>query len=361
LKFPDDPASQIVEANFLKALQIHRHGGVEQLCYEEATQPGLKSPRDAIVKLKAAALNQIDIRMRRGLAGVDVSFPHILGSDGAGVVVELGSEAQNVHTGDAICLFPATGCGQCEFCVTDREALCSRLRFLGERDNGTYAEYVRVPARNCFPIPAGLSFEEAAAFPLVFVTAWRMLYTDARLRPGEWILIRGIGGGVATAALRLALNLGAHVIVTSRSDEKLTMAQALGAEHGINSGNGEFAEEVRHLTGKRGVDVAVDCVGGQSWAKSLAALARGGRLVTCGASAGSEPKTNLQRIFWNHLKVFGSTLGSRQEFCQVLKFIEVARAKPVLDKIYPLREAAKAQQRLEAGKQFGKIVLRMDN
>ncbi len=345
----------------MKAVQIHRHGGVEQLCYEETSEPGLKSPEDAIVKLKAAALNQCDIRMRRGLSAVAASFPHILGSDGAGVVVELGSEARNINTGDAICLFPATGCGQCEFCVTDREALCSQLRILGERENGTYAGYVRVPARNCFPIPPGLSFEEAAAFPLVFLTAWRMLYTNARLRPGEWILILGIGGGVATAALRLALHLRAHVVVTSRSDEKLTMAEALGAEHGINSGKGDFVEEVRHLTAKRGVDVVVDCVGGESWAKSLATLARGGRLVTCGASAGCEPKTNLQRIFWNHLKVFGSTLGSRQEFCQVLKWLEVARAKPVLDKIFSLRDAAKAQQRLEAGKQFGKIVLRMDD
>jgi len=361
LKFPDDPATEIVEEKFLKAVQIHRHGGVEQLCYEECAEPELKSPSDTIIKLKAAALNPIDIRTRRGLSGSEFSFPHILGSDGAGIVVSAGKEARNVKPGDAICLFPAAGCGRCEFCVTDRETSCSQLRILGEGDNGTYAEYVRVPARNCFPIPAGLSFEEAAAFPLVFVTAWRMLYTDARLQPGEWILIIGIGGGVATAALRLAFQLGAHVIVTSRSDDKLTLAKTLGAEQGINSSNGNFAEAVRHLTGKRGVDVVVDCVGGDSWSKSLAALARGGRLVTCGASAGSEPKTNLQRIFWNHLKIFGSTLGSRQEFHQVLKLMEIARAKPVLDEIFPLRDAAKAQQRLEAGKQFGKIVLRMDN
>ena len=345
----------------MQAVQIHRHGGGEQLCYEECAEPELKSPSDAIIKLKAAALNQFDIRTRRGLSAVEAPLPHILGSDGAGIVVELGNEARNINTGDAVCLFPAMGCGRCEFCVTDRETSCGQSRILGERENGTYAEYIRGPARNCFPIPAGLSFEEAAAFPLVFVTAWRMLHTNAKLRPGEWILIRGIGGGVATAALRLALNLGAHVIVTSRSDEKLTMAQALGAEHGINSDKGDFAEQVRQLTGKRGVDVVVDCVGGESWAKSLAALARGGRLVTCGACAGSEPKTNLQRIFWNHLKVFGSSLGSRQEFHQVLKFFAVTRAKPVLDIIYPLRDAAKAQQRLEAGQQFGKIVLRMDD
>jgi NADPH:quinone reductase-like Zn-dependent oxidoreductase len=361
LKFPDDPATEIVEEKFLKAVQIHRHGGVEQLCYEECAEPELKSPSDAIIKLKAAALNPIDIRTRRGLSGSEFSFPHILGGDGAGIVVSAGKEARNVKAGDAICLFPAAGCGRCEFCVTDRETSCNQLRILGEGDNGTYAEYVRVPSRNCFPIPAGLSFEEAAAFPLVFVTAWRMLYTDARLRPGEWILIIGIGGGVATAALRLAVQLGAHVIVTSRSDDKLTLAKTLGAEQGINSGDGNFVEAVRHLTRKRGVDVVVDCVGGDSWSKSLAALARGGRLVTCGASAGSEPKTDLQRIFWNHLKIFGSTLGSRQEFHQVLKLMEVTPAKPVLDEVFQLRDAAKAQQRLEAGKQFGKIVLRMDN
>ena len=345
----------------MQAVLIHRHGGAEQLCYQECAEPALKWPHDVIVKLKAAALNRIDLRIRRGAGAVAVSLPHILGCDGAGVVVDRGAEARNVGIGEAVCLLPAAGCGRCEYCSTDREALCEQFRHLGERDNGTYAEYVSVPARNCYPMPAGLSFEEAAAFPLVFATAWRMLQRDAKLKPGEWILIRGIGGGVASAALCLARHLGVHAIVTSHSDEKLTRAQTLGAEHGINSKAADFAAEVRRVTAKRGVDVVVDSVGGDGWSQSLASLARGGRLVTCGAIGGSEPQTNLQRIFWNHLKIIGSTLSSRQEFSQLLRFFEVTRTKPVLDEIFSLQDAAEAQRRLESGAQFGKIVLRMDN
>jgi NADPH:quinone reductase-like Zn-dependent oxidoreductase len=345
----------------LKAVRIHRHGGVEQLCCEEIPQPKLESSQDVIVKLKAAALNQIDLRVRRGDSSAPVSLPLILGADGAGVVVERGSDVRNVNVGQAVCLSPAIGCGSCDYCSSDRQSLCERLEVLGAQRDGTYAEYVRVTASNCFAAPAGLTFEEAAALPASFGTAWRMLFSDARLRPGEWILIRGIGGGVATAALRLALDHAARVIVTSRSDEKLAKAAALGAAHGINSMKCDFAAEVRRLTGKRGVDVVVDCIGGADWRSSLAALARGGRLVTCGAVAGSDPLTNLQRIFWNHLKIIGSGFASNREFAQLLNYFAVSDAKPVLDKVFPLQEAIEAQARLEAGKQFGKIILKIEN
>jgi NADPH:quinone reductase-like Zn-dependent oxidoreductase len=187
-----------------------------------------------------------------------------------------------------------------------------------------------------------------------------MLVTNAQLKPGEHVLILGIGGGVATAALQLAAYIGTHIIVTSSSDEKLEKAKALGSEHGINYKNADFAKEVRQLTGKRGVDVVVDCVGGDGWIKSLASLAKGGRLVTCGATAGANPPTDIRRIFWNNLKIFGSTLGDRAEFREVLNFMEASRTKPVVDQVFPLRDAAAAQKRLEEGKQFGKILLRMD-
>jgi NADPH:quinone reductase-like Zn-dependent oxidoreductase len=238
--------------------------------------------------------------------------------------------------------------------------MCIRLRVLGEREDGTYAEYVRLPARNCFPIPRSLSLEEAAAFPLVYITLWRMLVTNAQLKPGEHVLILGIGGGVATAALQVAAHLGAHIIVTSSSDEKLERAKALGAEHGINYRTTDFPQKVRELTGKRGVDVVVDCVGGESWVKSLASLAKGGRLVTCGATTGANPQTDLRRIFWNNLTVFGSTLGSREDFRQVLNFMNSSNTRPIIDRVFPLKDAAAAQKRMEEGKQFGKIVLRMD-
>jgi len=273
--------------------------------------------------------------------------------------VDVGGQVNNVKEGDAVCFYPASGCGECEFCVAGKDFMCLRLRVLGERLEGTYAEYVKVPARNCFPIPPGLSFEEAAAFPLVFVTVWRMLITNAELKPGEHVLILGIGGGIATAALLVAKQMGAHVVVTSSSDEKLEMAKNWGADHGLNYHRSDFSKEVRVLTGKRGVDVVVDCVGGDGWVKSLAALTKGGRLVTCGATAGGNPQTDIRRIFWNHLKIFGSTLGSRGEFCQLLNFIRVTKLRPIIDQLFPLKEAAHAQRRLEEGRQFGKIVLQI--
>jgi len=343
----------------LKAVRIHEHGGVDKLRYEEVQEPKLSSPTEAIVQLKTAALNRIDLWNREGLTGMDIALPHILGADGAGIVAQVGEQVHNVKKGDAVCLYPPSGCGQCEYCFTDREFMCIRLRALGERLQGTYAEYVKLPAANCFPIPPGLSFEEAAAFPLVFLTVWRMLVTNAELKPGEHVLILGIGGGVATAALQIARHMGAHIFVTSSSDEKLELAKNWGADHGINYLRSDFAKEVRALTGKRGVDVVVDCVGGESWVKSLAALARGGRLATCGATAGANPQTDIRRIFWNHLKIFGSTLGSREEFRQLLAFMQISKVRPIVDQIFSLKDVAAAQRRLEEGKQFGKIVLQI--
>ena len=338
---------------------MHGYGGVDRLIYEDADGPELSHPNEVIVKLKAAAINHIDIWNRLGATGMVTQLPHILGADGAGVVVEIGEEVHNVKKGDAVCLYPPTGCGRCEFCLTGRDFMCVYLRVLGERLEGTYAEYVKLPAENCFPIPAGFSFEEAAAFPLVFITLWRMLITNAQLKPGETFLIIGIGGGVASAALQVAKKIGAHVIVTSGSDEKLERANSLGADHGINHRKRDFTTEVNALTANRGVDVVLDCVAGEVWQKSLAALTRGGRLVTCGATAGAQPNDDLTAIFSKHLKIYGSTLGSREEFHRLLSFLNVAQIKPIIDRVFPLKEAAAAQRYVEEGKQFGKVVLRM--
>ena len=341
----------------MKAVRIHEYGGVDTLRYEDAPDPAPPSPKDVVVRLRAAALNHIDLWNRKGLTGMKVEFPHILGADGAGVVEEAGSEVAHCKKGDAVCLYPPAGCGDCEFCRTDRDFMCVRLRVLGEGMDGTYAEYVAVPGANCFPVPEGYGFDEAAAFPLVFVTVWRMLVTNARLAPGERVLILGIGGGVALAALQIAKAMNAWVAVTSGSDEKVEGARRLGADHGLNYRTQDFVRAMRDVTGKRGVDVVVDCVGGDSWAKSLAALAKGGRLVTCGATTGANPPTDIRRIFWNHLSIFGSTLGSREEFEQVLRFVEAAKVKPVIDESFPLADARAAQAKLEAGRQFGKVVL----
>jgi NADPH:quinone reductase-like Zn-dependent oxidoreductase len=237
--------------------------------------------------------------------------------------------------------------------------MCFRFRVLGERLEGTYAQYVKLPAQNCFPIPTGFSFEEAAAFPLVFITLWRMLITNARLKPGETILILGIGGGVASASLQVAKKIGARVLVTSGSNEKLERARLLGAAYGINHGSKDFLEEVQTLTGGRGVDVVLDCIGGEFWRKSIACLKRGGRLVTCGATAGGEPVDDIVAIGSKELGIYGSTLGSREEFRQVINFLNIANIKPVVDSVFPLEDAAGAQLRLEQARQFGKIVLRI--
>lgn len=340
----------------MKAVSMHQQGGVEHLRYEERAAPEIESPNDVIVKLKAAGLNDSGICLRRGHAGEPSQLPQILAADGAGIVIAVGSAVKHLKPGDAVCLYPCLGCGQCEFCASDREFMCAHVS-----GTCTDSEFARAPARNCFAVPAGFSFEQAAAFPTAFLTAWRMLVTNAELKPGQWVLILDIGSSIATAALQLAKYLGTRIIVASDSDEKLAKAKDLGAEHGVHCDNTDFATEVRRLTAKRGVDVVVDCVGGAGWVKSLASLAKGGRLVTSGAAAGATPPTDLRRIFWNDLKVFGSTLGSHEEFRQVLSFLEVTRTEPIIDRIVPFEEAALAQRQLEENKQFGKIVLTMES
>jgi len=348
-----------LEVTVLKAVRMHDYGGVERLFYEDADAPTITEPNEVIVKLKAASINHIDIWNRLGATGMPLRMPHILGADGAGTVATVGDRVANVKVGDAVCLYPPTGCGECEFCLTDRDFMCIRLRVLGERLEGTYAEYVKITAANCFPIPAGYSFEEAAALPLVFITLWRMVITNAELKPGESMLIIGIGGGVASATLQIAKKIGARVIVTSGSDEKLARARDLGADHGINHFKEEFVRVVKKLTADRGVDVVVDCVGGEVWRQSLASLSCGGRLVTCGATAGGQPNDDIAAIFSKQLKIYGSTLGSREEFRQLLSFLTVSRIKPIIDSIFPLRDAALAQRRVETAQQFGKVVLRI--
>jgi len=343
----------------LKAVRIHAHGGSAQLRYEDADDPRLRSPSDAVVKLKAAAVNHIDLMIRAEVECNRISWPHILGADGSGTVVSVGAEASNVKPGDAVCIYPLMGCGHCRFCANEQESMCGERRLLGEREDGTYAEYVRLPATNCFAIPGGLSFEEAAAFPLVYATVWRMLFTHADLKPGESVLIIG-AGGVAGAALQLATVVGARVFVTSRSAQKLAAAARHGAHHGIQCPPDDLAKEVRRLTGKRGVDVVVNSVGGETWSAGLAALARGGRLVTCGSVAGANPKTDLRRVFWNHLKILATGAPSRREFRRVLNFFDGSCRRPMIDRVLPLSEARQAHQRLQRGEPFGKIVLRTD-
>lgn len=342
----------------MKAMVIHGHGGIEKLCYEDIPEPVI-SDNDVLIRLYSASLNRLDIWVRGGLPGLKLAFPHTLGSDGAGIVAKVGSGVRKFQSGDPVLVDPGISCGRCEFCQAGEHSLCATFHLLGEHVPGTFAEYVKVPQENVYPIPEGFSFEEAAAFPLTYLTAWRMLVTRARIRPAEDILILGIGGGVSCAALQIAKHAGARVIATSSSDEKLEKARRHGANFTINYRTHDFVEEVRLLTQQRGVDLVVNSVGGDTWSRSLICLAKGGRMVTCGATTGAQSPTDIGRIFWNQLTILGSTMGNRQEFSQVLSLVRKGKVRPIIDSVFPLQDAVKAIEHMESQKQFGKIVLKI--
>ena len=343
----------------MKAAFFREHGGLERIEYGDLPDPA-PGPGQVRVRVRAGSLNHLDIFVRNGIHGIPVALPHVMGSDGAGVVESVGPGVVRVKPGDEVVLNPGVNCGDCEFCRMGEHSLCTTFHLLGEHVAGTFAEYVVAPAINAWPRPAALSWEESAAFPLTFLTAWRMLVSKARVRPGESLLIIGVGGGVAVAALQIAKLLGLTVFVTSGSGEKLARAKELGADAGIDHSATDFAREVRKLTGKRGVDVVLDSVGKATWRQSIAAAAKGGRLLTCGATTGTDPQTDLGRIFWNQLTVYGSTMGTHAEFAEMLRIFRDGKVKPVVDTVFPLEKARDAEQRLEEKRQFGKIVIRVD-
>lgn len=324
----------------LKAIRIHEDGGPEVLRYEEAPDP-VANAGDVLVRLRAASLNHLDIWVRKGLPSVPK--PRILGADGAGVVEALGEGVSGLEIGQRVVINPGIEYGDV-------------IHVIGEHTQGTHAELAAVPATNVYPLADGLSFEEAAAFPLVFETAYRMLVTKARLQAGEWVLVWGIGGGVATASFQIARALGARVVVTSSSDEKLAQAAELGADVTVNHSTGDVVATVKEATGE-GVDVVVEHVGEATWKTSLAAVRPGGRVTVCGATTGPNPPAQLHRIWWKQLTVLGSTMGAREDFEGAYELITSGRARPIIDRVFPLSEARAAHERLEAGEQFGKVVL----
>ncbi|MGQ9477093.1 MAG: zinc-binding dehydrogenase [Candidatus Bipolaricaulia bacterium] len=338
----------------MKAVVFHEHGDPSVLRYEEVPEPVI-GPEEVLIRVKATSVNFLDIWVRRGLPGI--GLPHISGADVAGIVERVGEGVEGVKIGQRAIANPNLSCGRCEYCLAGEDSLCIHYKILGEQADGGYAEFVKVPARNVIPLPEHVPFEEAAAATLVFMTAWRALITRAELRPGEDILILGAGGGVATAAIQIAKLVGARVFVTASTEEKLEGAKGLGADFLINYKKGEFDKEVRRLTDKRGVDVVIDSIGAETHLKSLRSLAKGGRLVTYGATSGPNPQTELRLIFWNQLKIIGSTMASTKEFHEVLKLLWAGKLKPVIHKVMPLQEAAAAQLLLEERRVFGKIVL----
>jgi NADPH:quinone reductase-like Zn-dependent oxidoreductase len=338
----------------MKAVFFRRHGGNEVLEYGDwpAPRPG---PGEVVVGIRAAAANHLDIFVRNGIP--NVPLPQVPGADGSGVVEELGPGVSGLTPGDRVLIQPGLFDNVCEFCRAGEQSLCVKFRIVGEHGPGTFAEKAVVPARNLFPIPEKLSFEQAAAFPLSYQTAWRMIVGRGGVRPGDTVLIHGVGGGVAWAALEIALLTGARVIATTSSEAKAVEAREAGAELVIDYSAEDVGEAVRSHTGKRGVDVVVDSVGEKTWMTSLKAVRRGGRIVTCGATTGPNPAEEIRLIYWKGISILGSTMANDREFRALLAAVACGRLLPRIDRVLPLSRAAQAYRLLEEGRQFGKVVL----
>lgn len=340
----------------MKALLFRQFGGPEVLRWEEAPDPKIASG-EVLVRVRATALNHLDLWVRNGLPALGTPLPFWTGSDVAGDVVEAGAEVEGVKPGDRVAVNPNLTCGRCEYCDRGEDSLCNSYGLVGEHIHGGLAEYVKVSGRSVLRLPDHVGYEEAAAFILVHMTAWRMLVTQAALRPGEDLLILGVGGGVSSAAVGIGKLCGARVWVTSSSDDKLERARALGADECINYAKENWAAAVWERTGKRGVDVVLENVGAATWKDSLRVLAKGGRLVTCGATSGPKGETDIRIVFWRQLRIIGSTMANRKEFHDVMAQLFRGTLKPIVDRVFPLKEGAEAQRLLAEGKQFGKLVL----
>lgn len=343
----------------MKAVVIHEHGGMGQLRIEEVPEPKFTED-EVVLKVHSTGLNHLDIWIRKGRGGMKVPKPHILGSDATGVVVAAGANVKGVAAADEVILNPGLSCGSCEYCNRGEQSECISFGIVGMARPGTFAEQVAVPARNVFPKPSHMSFNEAGAFVLTYLTAWRMLMTRAQLKPGQTVLIHGIGGGVALSALQLAKLIGAEVIVTSSSNEKLDRASQIGADHTINyKAVDDVAQCVRNVTSGRGVDIVIDTVGAATWPVDFSAVRRGGKIVLCGVTSGPQAPTNLQMLYWNQLTILGSTMGSDEDFRQMLEAVISAKLTPVIDSVTSLENVRDAMSKMETGEQFGKIVIKV--
>ncbi|WP_440007428.1 zinc-binding dehydrogenase [Halomicrococcus sp. SG-WS-1] len=344
----------------MKAVQFTDHGGRDVIEYGEFPDP--EPDRDEVlVDVKAGALNHLDVWTRRGLPGIDLDMPHVPGSDGAGEVVAVGEDVTRFEPGDRVALSAGVSCGECEYCRHGEHSMCVDFHLIGEHVRGVHSELAAVPVDNLLEVPEGVDWETAAAAPLVFQTAWRMLVSRGDVTPGEDVLVLGASGGVGHAAVQIADHAGATVYATGSSEEKLEHARELGADHVIDYESEDFADRVRELTGKRGVDVVVDHVGAATWQDSLKSLAKGGRLLTCGATTGPNPETDINRIFWNQLQVVGSTMASHGEADDALELVWDGTFEPAIREVLPMSETARAHELLEEREGFGKVVVKPDS
>lgn len=339
----------------MRAAIFHENGGPEVVRIEQVARPA-PGPGQLLVQVRAAALNHLDLWVRRGIP-IETTMPHIGGSDIAGVVVEAGEGVAAERVGERVVVNPGLWCGHCRECARGEESMCERYRIVGEHTDGGFTEFVAVHEDRAYPIPDDFSFEEAAALPVSYMTAWRALVSRARLRPGEDVLVIGASGGTALAAVQIARVMGARVFAVTQGAANVQRVRELGADVVYDRATTDWSRAVHADTGKRGVDVVVENVGAATWSGSLRALARGGRLVTYGATAGPKVELDLRSVFWKQIEVIGTTMASRSEFEDMLRVVFAGRIRPVIDSVMPLDEAREAHRRLEDGGQFGKIVL----
>lgn len=342
----------------MKAIQYSEHGGVDVLRFVDAPEPTI-GQGEVLVRVRACALNHLDIWIRRGIPGQKTPMPHIPGSDIAGEVARVGDGVTNVKPSDRVLLNPGISCGQCEKCLAGADNFCRAYTLFGQGLDGGCAEFVKTPAVNCVPMPEGISFEQAAAFPLVSLTAWHMLITRAQLLPSETVLVLAAGSGVGSAAIQIAKTSGARVIATAGSEAKLAKAKELGADEVINHSTQKISDEVKRMTNRRGVQVVFEHVGQATWEESIRSLEPGGRLVTCGATAGYDGKLDIRYLFTRQISLLGSFMGSKAELYPALELLRRGELKPVIDLVLPLEKCAEGHERLEHREQFGKVVLRV--
>jgi NADPH:quinone reductase-like Zn-dependent oxidoreductase len=344
----------------MRGLALRKPEGINALEVMDLPDAPMPGPGEVRIRMKAAALNRLDLFVAEGLPGTAPEWPFIVGSDGAGIVESVGEGVVSAHAGDRVIFNPGISCGHCRFCQAGEESLCERYAILGEHRSGTVAELVTLPAVNLAPVPAGMSWAQAAAFPLATLTAWRMLATRARLLDGETLFIWGAGGGVSQAAIQVGRYLGATVIVAGSAD-KLDKAIALGAAHALDRGTDDVVGRVKELTGRRGADVVLDSVGEATWPSTLRIVSRFGRIVVCGATTGPNLTLDARRLFWHQWTILGSTMGNRREFDEIVKHAHAGRFWPVVDSIVLLDDSIEAYRRLASGAHAGKLVIEVSS
>lgn len=340
----------------MKAVRFNNHGGIEVLKLEEVKDPEPKKD-EVLIRVKACALNHLDIWARKGLPNVTIPLPHIPGSDISGTVVSVPEGEEKIFPGMDVIISPGLSCRRCEKCSSGRENQCKEYKIIGYQTDGGYAELLCVPAYNVIEKPEGLNFVEAASFPLVFLTAYSMLVEKASVKPGDYVVVLGAGSGVGIASIQIAKLFNAKVIATAGNEEKLSKAEKLGADYVLNHYTQDIVSEVRKITGKRGADIVIEHVGKATWEKSLKILSTGGKLVTCGATTGHEATTDLRYVFSREITILGNYMGSKATLLKVVELFKQGKLKPVIDGVFPLEEARKAQERMEKSMHFGKIVL----